>query len=193
LVVRLYAARHPDVVAGMVLVDPTPEGYQRRIGRLDWRSSILGCWVRAARLRLQPLGLRRLARDLGLTHEPDRAVARDYPSDLQAGGLTLALSSRHRRTVVQELLALSRSATETHMQAATLGELPVTVLSGGERGRERWYPIWAAMQEELARRLSTRSRHVVAGHTGHHVHLDDPELVVRVIREQLMRLEPQVR
>ena len=31
--------------------------------------------------------------------------------------------------------------------------------------------------------------HVVASHTGHHVHLDDSELVVRVIRRQLMQLD----
>jgi hypothetical protein len=77
------------------------------------------------------------------------------------------------------------------MEAATLGELPVTILSGGERGREHWYPTWAAMQDELARRLSTRSHHVVAGHTGHHVRLDDPGLVVRVIRQQLTQLDRQ--
>jgi pimeloyl-ACP methyl ester carboxylesterase len=192
LVVRLYGARHPDAVAGLVLVDPTPEDYQRRIGRLNWRSSIPGFWLRALQLQLQPLGLRRLASDLGLSRGPGRAAARGYPPDLQAAGLALALTSAHRRTVVQELLALARSATEARVQAATLGEVPVTVLSGGERGRPHWYPTWAAMQEELARRLSTPSHHVVAGHTGHHVHLDDPSLVVRVIRQQLTQLATQM-
>jgi pimeloyl-ACP methyl ester carboxylesterase len=56
LVVRLHAARHPDQVAAAVLVDPTPEDYQRRVGRLDWRHSIPGFWLRVARLRLRPLG-----------------------------------------------------------------------------------------------------------------------------------------
>jgi pimeloyl-ACP methyl ester carboxylesterase len=90
LVVRLYAARHPGTVAGMVLVDPTPEDYQRRIGELDWRSSVLGCWLRATKLQLQPLGLRRMASDLGLSHGPDRAAAHEYPPDLRAAGLALA-------------------------------------------------------------------------------------------------------
>jgi pimeloyl-ACP methyl ester carboxylesterase len=193
LVVRLYAARHPDGVAGMVVVDPTPEDYQRRIGRLNWRSSIPGIWLRAARLQLQPLGLRRLASDLGLSHGPDCAAAREYPPDFRAAGLALASSSRHRRTVVHELLALTHSATEARTEATTVGELPVTVLIGGSRGRERWHPTWVAMQEELAHRLSTRSHHLVAGHTGHHVHLDDPELVIRVIRQRLKQLEPQTR
>jgi pimeloyl-ACP methyl ester carboxylesterase len=188
LVVRLYAARRPDAVAGVVLVDPTPEDYQRRIGRLDWRFSILGCWLRAARLQLRPLGLRRLACDLRLSRGPVRAAAREYPPHLQAAGLGLALSSRHRRTVVRELLALDRSATEARTEAATVGQLPVTILSGGERGREHWYPTWAAMQEELAGRLSPCSTHIMAGHAGHHVHLDDPDLGVQVVRQQLMLL-----
>jgi pimeloyl-ACP methyl ester carboxylesterase len=188
LVVRLYAARHPEAVAGLVLVDPTPEDYQRRIGQLNWRSSVPGLWLRAARLQLQPLGLRRLANDLGLIHGPRDAAAREYPSDLQASGLALALSSRHRRTVVQELVALTRSTREVRRQAASVGQLPVTVLSGGGHGRERWYPTWAAMQEELARRLSPSSTHVVADHTGHHVHLDDPDLVVQGIVEQHAQL-----
>lgn len=132
-----------------------------------------------------------MASDLGLSRGPDRTAAREYPPDLQAAGQALALSSRHRRTVVHELLALTRSATEARTQAATAGQLPLTLLTGGNRGRERWYPTWVAMQEELVRRLSPRSRHVVAGHTGHHVHLDNPELVARVIRQQLMQLEPQ--
>jgi pimeloyl-ACP methyl ester carboxylesterase len=89
-VVPLYAARHPGTVAGMVLVDPTPEDYQRRIGELDWQSSVLGCWLRATKLQLQPLGLRRMASDLGLSHGPDRAAAREYPPDLRAAGLALA-------------------------------------------------------------------------------------------------------
>lgn len=193
LVVRLHAARHPDQVAGAVLVDPTPEDHQRRVGRLDWRHSIPGFWLRVARLRLRPLGLRRLASDLGLIGGERRAAAREFPLDLQAAGLALTLSSRHRRTVVQELLAVSRSAAEARTEAHTLGGLPVTVISGGGRERERWYPTWATMPTGLARRISTHSTHLIAAHTGHHVHLDDPGLVVRVIREQLMKLGTRAR
>jgi pimeloyl-ACP methyl ester carboxylesterase len=93
---------------------------------------------------------------------------------------------------VQELLAVARSTAEARTQAASLGQLPVTVLSGGGHGRERWHPTWAEMQAELARRLSPSSRHVVADHTGHHVHLDDPDLVVQVIREQHAKLAAQI-
>jgi pimeloyl-ACP methyl ester carboxylesterase len=162
LVVRLYAARHPGAVAGMVLVDPAPEDYQRRIGEPDWRSSILGCWLRAARLLLHPC---RMASGLGLSYGPNR-------------------------TAVNELLALARGASEARTQAATAGRPPVTVLTGGSLGREHWYRTWLLMQEELVRRLSRLSTHVVAGHGGHHVHLDDPQLVVRVIRQQLMQHAP---
>jgi pimeloyl-ACP methyl ester carboxylesterase len=160
---------------------------------LNWRSSVLGCWLRAARLQLQPLGLRRLASELGLIHGPRDAAAREYPPDLQAAGLALALTSRHRRTGVQELLAVTRSTSEARTQAASVGQLPVTILSGGRHGREHWYPTWAAMQQELASQLSLSSTHVIADHTGHHVHLDDPDLVVQVIREQHGLLATQAR
>ena len=39
-------------------------------------------------------------------------------------------------------------------------------------------------QDALARR-STRGRHIVASHSGHWVPLDEPELVIAVIREMV--------
>ena len=41
-------------------------------------------------------------------------------------------------------------------------------------------------QEELAS-LSTRATHLTAENAGHYVHLDDPELIVRVIRDLVHR------
>jgi pimeloyl-ACP methyl ester carboxylesterase len=187
LVVRLYAARHPDRVAGVVLVDASHED-DHRLGQLDWHHRRLGSWLLIARMRLRRLGLRRLASDLGLIDGPRREAAGEYPPDLQGAGLAHGLGSRLWRTAVQELVARARSTTEARTEAYSLGELPVTVVVGGGRGRERWYSAWAAMQAELAGRISARSTLVVAEHAGHYVHLDDPDLVVKVIREQLARL-----
>jgi pimeloyl-ACP methyl ester carboxylesterase len=43
-------------------------------------------------------------------------------------------------------------------------------------------PGWREMQAELAA-LSTRSTRMTAEGSGHYVHLDDPDLVVRAIRD----------
>jgi pimeloyl-ACP methyl ester carboxylesterase len=48
------------------------------------------------------------------------------------------------------------------------------------------------MQTGLAADLNAQ-HYLIAANTGHHVHLDDPGLVVRVIREQLMKLGTRAR
>ncbi len=44
--------------------------------------------------------------------------------------------------------------------------------------------IWSELQEDLVG-LSTRSRHIVASHAGHHIQLDEPQLVVDAILKVL--------
>jgi len=60
---------------------------------------------------------------------------------------------------------------------SSLGDLPLVVLSGDHHAGP--YTDW---QRELAQ-LSSCGRHVVASDSGHWIHLDRPELVVRAIRE----------
>lgn len=186
LVVRLYAARHPQGVAGVVLADASHEDQLHRLARLDRRYGPRSFWLRAARLRLRPLGLIRLASDLGLARRPRRRAQREFPPDLVEAGLAVALSSRQRRATVQELLGFARSAAEVRAAAGDLGRIPLTVITAGDRGREPTYPGWRELQAELAR-LSARSRHLVAPHAGHDLHLDDPELLVRVLGELVDR------
>lgn len=182
LIVRLYAARHPQRVAGVVLADASHEDQLHRLAGLDRRYARRRFWLRAARLRLRPLGLVRLASDLGLARRPRRRARREFPADLVEAGLAVSLSSRQRRASIQELAAFARGAAEVRTEAGDLGRLPLTVITGGDRGRERAYPGWRELQAELAQ-LSARSRHLMAPHTGHDLHLDDPALLVRVLAE----------
>jgi pimeloyl-ACP methyl ester carboxylesterase len=46
--------------------------------------------------------------------------------------------------------------------------------------------MWTALQEDLARE-SPGSRHVIAEESGHNIQADEPELVIQVIRELVMR------
>jgi pimeloyl-ACP methyl ester carboxylesterase len=112
-----------------------------------------------------------LARDLGL-REP-----------------ASALRSRHRRADYGELLAfdaICRQATgglaDLPLAVVTSSELDPNSPAGSraERDRSRFYPSWAALQDELAT-LSTNSTHIVSERAGHYVHRDDPELVTRTI------------
>ncbi len=76
----------------------------------------------------------------------------------------------------QHVAALPVSAAQA-VAMSSLGDLPLVVLSGDHHAAP--YTHW---QRELAQ-LSLCGRHVVASDIGHWIHLDQPELVTRAIRE----------
>jgi pimeloyl-ACP methyl ester carboxylesterase len=57
------------------------------------------------------------------------------------------------------------------------GDIPVVVLSAGARDAR-----WLAEDAALAG-ASSRGRHIVSPHSGHWVHLDDPEIVISAIHD----------
>ena len=79
-----------------------------------------------------------------------------------------------------------------------LGALPLTILtsseedpnrvpgSPGAQKRSRWYVTWSELQAELAQ-LSRNSGHTIAKRSGHHIHRDEPQLVVEVLRNLAYR------
>jgi pimeloyl-ACP methyl ester carboxylesterase len=56
-------------------------------------------------------------------------------------------------------------------------DIPITVISGGHQT-----PQEIAAQRGLAER-SSRWRHLIAEHSGHWIPFDEPELIVRAVRE----------
>lgn len=193
-VVRLYATRYPERVVGMVLVDSSHEDQSRRLAEVGIRAGPRQHWLQAAKLRCKPLGLVRFAARVGLARGLARDAARSFPPDLLDAGVALSLDSKQRRADVQELLGFARSAAQVRAEAGHLGQLPLTVVTrrnlaragGRRRGDEghRRYSVWFALQRELVE-LSERSTHLIAHHAGHHVHRDEPDLVVRAILQQV--------
>jgi len=76
----------------------------------------------------------------------------------------------------QHVAALPISAAQA-AAVSSLWDLPLVVLSAEHHSAPN--TNW---QRERAQ-LSSRGRHVVANGSGHWIHLDHPELVVRAIRE----------
>src|SRR5262249_61905800 len=74
-----------------------------------------------------------------------------------------------------------------------LGALPLVVLTAAREGRGVRYSKeelpkqaqgWLDLQDDLAR-LSSRSEHIIAEHSGHYIHHDEPDLVVDVIHKMV--------
>jgi pimeloyl-ACP methyl ester carboxylesterase len=177
LVARAYAERNRDRVAGLVLVDATPE-------------AVLGSWGTRVGFALIGAAVRVLA-----------ALARfGLPRALLAAGMmplypeeprfrAQISPAQHRRWVADvcrdiagaagdELRAVLPAARAAAARGArSLGDLPLVVISSPNFG-EAWH-AWQAELSTRSRRGSLRTSHV----SGHNVHMAQPELVIDAIRE----------
>jgi len=190
---RLFQRRHPEVVAGLVLVDSS---HEEMLGRI--RAEV-GSWAVAAQVGMgltmaaAPRSLGRLLIDTGLGRRPmARLVGGDSPAE-QRRQAALYLTSAFRRAQVAELLAVPSSLAELQNGNRNLGSLPVAVVTaadpptGSRSPMARFRPAWVAMQNDLAS-LSTRSTRLTATTGGHFVHLDDPKTVLAGLEWVLDRL-----
>lgn len=172
IIVRQFAVRHPQGLAGLVLVDSSHEDQTRRLVAVT-KSGRLQYWRRAAQAQLRPLGLICAGQDLGIRERPTD------PADV------MAQTSRCRRADIQEMIG--HALTKPGTAPPYLAGLPLTVLTAGPARREQWYPVWREMQAELAA-LSTRSTHIVTEHSGHHINRDDPDFLIQALREVITEL-----
>jgi pimeloyl-ACP methyl ester carboxylesterase len=181
LVARRLASQHPDLVAGMLLIDSSHEQQADRLAELTWRRGRVMYLRFALQRQARILGVRRLASDLGLMRELDADIAREAPAGHTGAYRAILLSSRQRRTAVREMLM----AAHTWGPPPELGDIPLTVITRAASQGWDW-PAWARMQDELAG-LSSDSEHIRAQKAGHYVHLDEPELVTRAILDLVRR------
>ncbi len=181
IIARRFCARHPGLVAGVVLVDSSHEDQGRRIAAADWRRGPALLVRVAAQRQARILGVRRAAANLGLLRGFDAMVAREAPAEYAAADRAILLSARQRRTSVRELLMMARM----RQNPPSLGSIPLTVLTRAPQP-ERERPVWAQLQNELAA-LSSDSVHVYAERGGHYLQFDEPDLVVQAIHDLVRR------
>jgi pimeloyl-ACP methyl ester carboxylesterase len=193
-VVRAYAGRHPDRVAGIVLVDPavewlsmTPERRRllrgaRQLSRLGAVLTHLGV-VRACLALLSggaPGAPRGFVRVFGPTAAGtlERLVGevRKLPPDVHPVVQALWCQPKCFHAIVSHLAALEHDR-ESISSTPAPREIPLVVISSGNQPGE-----WLAAHRALAGG-SIHGRHVVAARSAHWVQFDQPELVVQVVRE----------
>jgi pimeloyl-ACP methyl ester carboxylesterase len=160
IIARLYAARFPDEVAGLVLSDSTHEAQSVRF------EATLGSehWAAYERLQQQtPPGL------------ADYAGRERF--DLDASFAQLWEAEAAHPLPVLPLVVLThgvplRDQLPPEAQAALPPEFPWDEM-------ER---VWQALQAELAG-LAPGARHVIATESGHYIQLQQPGLVIDAIRQ----------
>ena len=78
-----------------------------------------------------------------------------------------------------------------------LGSIPLVVISGGQKDLKEGDDNWSgeqlfnhskSLQKDLLN-LSSNSKHIIATHSGHHIHIDEPEVLSQAIKELIDSLE----
>ncbi len=153
------------------LVDSSHEAQNYRLAPFrDYRPYYLRL---AAWKLLRPRGLIRVAQDLGFRERPTGPVA------------AIAQTARQARADAQELL--SHALTGPSATPPDLRDLRLLVITAGDRLPGGYEAAWRELQSELVA-LSTRGTQIFAEHAGHHIHRDDPDFMVQVLRDVIAEL-----
>jgi len=197
LVARLYAAAHPEDVAGIVFVDPAqpaefhpllPE--QRRRIEIGARLARRGAW--AARLGiarlvalLVTLGARGTARDTVaavsggiLRGHSDQIIAplHRIPPELRPALRAMWTQPRFFESLAAHIACVPAAAQRAAAQPPRFDDKPVVVISP-ERITE-----FKLQENRALAQMSSRGQHVVAMGSGHWVQLDAPEVVAGAVQ-----------
>lgn len=195
-VTRAFAHLYREDVVGLVLVDsihpaewenPTPE--QLRVISVGLRYARIAGWL--ARLGVVRFCLARVAQGspriawaaanafgatVSMTVQRIAGEIRKLPTPMLPVVRGFWSQPKNFVSLGQHVTALPLSAAQA-AAVNSLGDLPLVVLSGDHHPAP--YADW---QRDLAQ-LSSRGVQIVAGESGHWIHLDRPELVTQVIRE----------
>src|SRR5262245_7640258 len=200
LLIRTFASQYPKEVVGMVLVDSTHEDTQlsmngkiQRMREISQGRTIppVQTTIRAAEKELSAEERQQVENTLKQIGSPNIGPPFDrLPAEIQAirwWGLTqpnhyVADSDPYWSEEFAEIYA-SRKKHEY-----PLGDIPLIVLTRGKRG----YPnndVGDQLNEERKRmqldllNLSRNSKQIVAANSGHHIQLDEPEVVTGAIQQ----------
>ncbi len=171
---HLFAAHHPDQIAGAILVDPGLPG----LGALQRTSR--GALVR----QVARYGTGALAhRPLGVARSSRRAVA-SFTAD-PARRRVLAAAARRRARRGDELAGCDLEAPEGN--PPPFGDAPLVVLSASRHRDGALRERFSALQGELAA-AAPAGRHVVIQGCGHAIHHECPDRVAEAVVEVLGRV-----
>ena len=195
-ILRVYAQRFPDELAGIILVDPlTPEEWIRPLRFQRWQLR-RGVWFSRAGAALGAIGVNRFCIWLlqrGNSAVPSRVLSAFGAKASETGRRILGELAklppetvrliRERWSHAEFFLTMARyirTLPATAAEAAQFqipAQIPVTVISGAHQR-----PVRLAEHKAIAAH-SLQGRHLIAANSAHWVHLDQPELIVEAFRE----------
>jgi pimeloyl-ACP methyl ester carboxylesterase len=206
--VRLYASTYPEQVVGMVLVEAGADN--------PWRLMPDGKLVRSADLatgRLIPAV--KISNPLRVSDIPPVALSQmraDLPEAVRTANdpprNKLPAAAQRMRTWALGQLGhvaaavnpftedeLAGLRAERTRKQSPLGDMPLIVLTRGISEKEgpdsEAFAAEHRQEHAALAAMSRKGKLVIAAHSGHHIQLDEPELVVKAIQEVLSAARKQ--
>lgn len=187
---RLYASQYPEDVVGLVLVDSS---HENQMTSETWRRVKMQSWLYQVFRVVSHVGVLRLIGEMNLLPilEDMKREIQKYPLAVQTLFDTyqsFCYRPDYWATASSELANIKKSF-EGLQSVTSLGSLPLIVLSQGSKdskiSNER-FQTWASLQLDLTK-LSSDSQHIIAENSGHLIPLDQPDLVISLVRQLFER------
>lgn len=173
-VIRELALRRKETMIGMILVDASHEDQLTRLEKLVGKN-------------MMPRG------NSFVVSSP--IIPDSLSTELQRKIKAFARMRKTYAALHAEMQFFRESASQVKRDR-TVVDYPVTVVSRGldlytadKLGKQKT-AIWEELQEDLTA-LSANSKRIIATQSGHHVHTDNPELIVTAIEEILDAVQEQ--
>ncbi|MGD0142682.1 MAG: alpha/beta hydrolase [Rhizomicrobium sp.] len=191
-IVRLFADRHPDDVAGMVLVDPSVEN---QLPVIEAVSPAIAEGDKKSLARARHCGMPDLSADI--LNDCASPPPSSFPPDLAT-----AWVAGHGAASVQAFSSEAESffAADTPEVAAerrSFGSMPLIVLTRGERSTnipadqaEAEWTAWNKMHDDLTKLSTVGVNRTVPG-ANHYIQLDKPDAVVDAVAEVVTKAREQ--
>jgi pimeloyl-ACP methyl ester carboxylesterase len=200
--VRLYASTYSADVAGMVLIEAGADNPWRMLpdGKLARSSDLVkGNPIPAVKVSgplrvsdIPPDALSQMkAGAQKLAQSPNEPPRDKLPPDAQRMRAWALAQVGHIAAAVNQLEneELAGLRAERAKSEHPLGDIPLIVLTRGKSEEEG--PDGKALEAEHRRdhtamaAMSRNGKLIIAEHSGHHVQIDEPELVIKAIRDAL--------
>lgn len=192
VVARQFAAKYPDEVAGLVMVDSAheqqmkhfPETLVKMMSSMKSMMSIMKLMGRLGIFALMP----------SLVTIGDNGKLSSELVNQMRG--VMASSNSHADALIAETESVNNAENQP---ISTLGDIPLTVISHGrldenalppsfgQAVRDEYEATWQKLQAEITS-LSKHGRLIVAERSGHNIIFDQPEIVVEYILEMMGKI-----
>jgi pimeloyl-ACP methyl ester carboxylesterase len=201
LVARLFAERHRNETAGLVLLEPAhPEDWLEpaEAERKQIERGMRLCRYGAAAVRLgiartistlvsigavsAARGLVKLVSRGGLSRDDEGIIAPMWKLPVEARRSLghIWTQSKFYEALGSQIESICASASELQQASSSnLGDLPIVTISSAQASERR------LQREQVLARMSSWGRHVIAEKSGHWIPLDEPQVVIDAVAQMV--------